>query len=259
MRLRQIRNATVVVECAGTRLLVDPWLDDKGAGFTAQSPWPERNVPSPLVELPCPVGEVLEGVDAVVVTHVHPGHFGRRDAALIDHALPVFVQSEADADVVAGWGFADVRVLLDEGMPFGAQCLVRVPAQHGLTPRLDCGPAMGVVVQAPGEPTLYVAGDTVWYAGVGQVLERFRPDVTVLNCCGATTATRGRIIMDEEDLLRVCEAAPFTHVVASHLDAVNHGRVSRPYLRALMDRMGFGAQVSVPADGEWLEFGCRPA
>ena len=96
--------------------------------------------------------------------------------------------------------------------------------------------------------------DTVWYAGVAANLERFHPAVTVLNCCGATMASRGRIIMDEEDVLAVCQAAPWTCVVASHMEAVNHGNVSRSYLRTFVDRLGVGEQVLIPADGEELEF-----
>lgn len=206
------------------------------------------------MDLPCSVEEVLAGVDAVVVTHVHPDHFEKKTAALMDHALPVYAQSEADAATIASWGFADVRVLADEGTPFGALTLTRVAAQHGLTPQTDCGPASGVVLTAAGEPTLYLAGDTVWYPEVACTLERFRPEVTVLNCCGATLASRGRIIMDEEDVLAVCEAAPWTRVVASHMEAVNHGNVSRAYLRTFVDRLGVGEQVFIPADGETLEF-----
>lgn len=147
-----------------------------------------------------------------------------------------------------------MRVLLDAGTTFGALTLTRVPAQHGLTPATDCGPASGVVLTAAGEPTLYLAGDTVWYPELARTLERFRPEVTVLNCCGATMASRGRIIMDEEDVLAVCQAAPWTRVVASHMEAVNHGNVSRTYLRTFADRLGVGEQVLIPADGEQLEF-----
>ena len=254
MRLQQIRNATVIVESAGTRLLVDPWLENKGAGFTATCPWPERNVPSPLVNLPCSVDEVLENIDAVIVTHVHPDHFGKYDAAFFDHALPMFVQNKMDQDALAGWGFGNVQVISDTGISFGVLSLIRVPAQHGLTPELDCGPAMGVVTKAPEEPTLYLAGDTIWYPAVAKSLEDVHPDVTVLNCCGATLATRGRIIMDEEDVLKVCEVAPWTTVVASHMDTVNHGRVPRAYLRTFVDRLGIGKQVLIPKDGEWLTF-----
>ena len=112
----------------------------------------------------------------------------------------------------------------------------------------------GVVFTAATEPTLYLAGDTVWYEGVAANLERFRPSVTVLNCCGATLRSRGRIIMDEEDVLAVCQAAPWTRVVASHMEAVNHGNISREYLRTFVDRLGVGKQVLIPADGETLEF-----
>lgn len=238
----------------GSRLLVDPWFEAAGTGMLATSPWPERNVRSPLVDLPCTVEEVLDGIDAVVVTHVHPDHFEEHSAALMDHTLLLYVQNEADAAVVAAWGFTDVRFLLDEGAAFGGLTLTRAPAQHGLTPATDCGPACGVVLEASGEPTLYLAGDTVWYPGVAANLERFHPAVTVLNCCGATLASRGRIIMDEEDVLAVCEAAPWTQVVASHMEAVNHGNVSRAYLRTFANRLGVGSQVLIPVDGETLSF-----
>ena len=254
MHIRQIRNATLVIDYAGSRLLVDPWLEEKGTGMLATSPWPERNVPSPLVDLPCSVEEIRADIDAVLVTHVHADHFEEHTAALLDHALPLFVQNEADLATIVAWGFSDVRILSDRGTTFGQLTLTRVPAQHGLTPATDCGPASGVVFTAATEPTLYLAGDTVWYEGVAANLERFRPSVTVLNCCGATLRSRGRIIMDEEDVLAVCQAAPWTRVVASHMEAVNHGNISREYLRTFVDRLGVGEQVLIPADGETLEF-----
>ena len=255
MRIRQIRNAALVIDYADRRLLVDPWLEEAGTGMLAPSPWPERNERrSPLVELPCSVEEVLAGVDAVVVTHVHPDHFEQKTAALVDHELPMYAQNATDAATIESWGFTDVRVLSDGGSDFGALTLTRVPAQHGLTLETDCGPASGVILMAASEPTLYLAGDAVWYPEVARTLERFRPQVTVLSCCGATLASRGRIIMDEEDVLALCQAAPWARVVASHMEAVNHGNVSRAYLRTFVDRLGVGEQVLIPADGEALEF-----
>jgi hypothetical protein len=38
------------------------------------------------------------------------------------------------------------------------------------------------------------------------------------------------------------------------MEAVNHGNVSRAYLRTFCDRLGVGEQVLIPADGEALEF-----
>ncbi len=50
------------------------------------------------------------------------------------------------------------------------------------------------------------------------------------------------------------EAAPWTRVVASHMEAVNHGNVSRAYLRSFTNRLGVGEQVLIPVDGETLSF-----
>lgn len=61
MHIRQIRNATLVIDCVGSRLLVDLWLKAAGTGMLAKSPWPENDARrSPLVDLPCSVEEVLE-------------------------------------------------------------------------------------------------------------------------------------------------------------------------------------------------------
>ena len=61
MHIRQIRNATLVIDYAGSRLLVDLWLEAAGTGMLAKSPWPENDARrSPLVDPPCSVEEVLE-------------------------------------------------------------------------------------------------------------------------------------------------------------------------------------------------------
>ena len=39
-----------------------------------------------------------------------------------------------------------------------------------------------------------------------QALEQYRPDVVVLNACGAELMGLGRLIMGDEDVLKVCEA-----------------------------------------------------
>ena len=59
---------------------------------------------------------------------------------------------------------------------------------HGESPDQAAGPVCGIILQAAEEPVLYVAGDTVYYKGVEQALEQYRPDVVVLNACGADGA-----------------------------------------------------------------------
>jgi L-ascorbate metabolism protein UlaG (beta-lactamase superfamily) len=66
MRLRLIRHATLIVEYNGHKLMVDPMLDEAAARPPIQnSPNPRKN---PLMPLPVPVAEVLDGVETVLVT-----------------------------------------------------------------------------------------------------------------------------------------------------------------------------------------------
>jgi hypothetical protein len=61
--------------------------------------------------------------------------------------------------------------------------------------------------------------------------------------------------MDAEQTIAVCRAAPKAIVVATHMEALDHGTVSRAELRALAEKKGIQSnQLFIPADGEVLNF-----
>ncbi len=255
MKIQQIRNATIRIECAGKHFLVDPWFQKKGTGMIAPSPDPEKaKIPSPTTELPFPVEQIMEGIDAIIVTHIHPNHFDPETAVMLDKSIPVFTANEETKSQIEGFGYTSVTVLKDEGTNFDGVILIRTEAMHGESPDHAAGPVCGIILQAAGEPVLYVAGDTVYYKGVERALEQYRPDVVVLNACGAELMGLGRLIMGAEDVLKVCEAAPDAAIIASHMDAVNHATVSRTGLRDFLRKHGKDGRVSIPEDGECLEF-----
>ena len=255
MKIQQLRNATIRIECAGKHFLVDPWFQKKGTGMIAPSPDPEKaKIPSPTTELPFPVEQIMEGIDAIIVTNIHPDHFDPETAAMLDKSIPVFTANEETKSQIEGFGYTSVTVLKDEGTNFDGVILIRTEAMHGESPDHAAGPVCGIILQAAGEPVLYVAGDTVYYKGVERALEQYRPDVVVLNACGAELMGLGRLIMGAEDVLKVCEAAPDAAIIASHMDAVNHATVSRTGLRDFLRKHGKDGRVSIPEDGECLEF-----
>lgn len=255
MNIQQIRNATLVVAYAGKRFLIDPWFQKKGTGMNAPTPWPEKNkLSSPLVDLPMPVEQIVEGIDAIIVTHIHPDHFEQETATMLDKRIPVFARDEKDAKTIRKWGFETVRALSPQGTAFGEAALIKTKGRHGTSSIKNAGPVCGVVFRAPGEKTLYIAGDTVFYDEVAQELDTHRPDVVVLNACAATLLAVGRLIMGKEDVLAVCKAAPYATVIASHMEAVNHATVSRAELREYLAENGIGEQVLIPQDGECCEF-----
>ncbi|MNF80608.1 metal-dependent hydrolase [compost metagenome] len=117
------------------------------------------------------------------------------------------------------------------------------------------GEAMGVVFQAPGYKTLYLAGDTVWRKEVDQTIEKYHPEVIVLNAGKAkVNGFEGAIIMGEEDVLRASQAAKNAKIVAVHMDAVNHMSLTREELRTYVKKQGIETRVDIPEDGASLEF-----
>ncbi|MBI5615593.1 MAG: MBL fold metallo-hydrolase [Gammaproteobacteria bacterium] len=252
MKIRQIRNATLLIEYAGKRFLIDPWFAAKGAipGFEGT---PNSHLRNPTAELPVAIEELVE-VDAVILTHVHPDHWDEVAAKALRKNVPFFVQHSGDRAVVRAAGFTDVRVLT--GNPeFGGVKLIKTPGQHGSDALLQAaydllGEVCGVVFKHPAEKTLYLAGDTVFNDYVAGNLITFAPDVAVLNCCDAQVTGFGSIIMNKDHVREVYRALPHAMLVASHMEAVNHATLTRAELRRFLDEMRMTDRVLVPDDGE---------
>ncbi|WP_108444215.1 MBL fold metallo-hydrolase [Halomonas denitrificans] len=260
-QVQQIRNATVKITYGDTTFLIDPMLAEQGAypGFEDTYRSELRN---PLVGLPMPAEEVIDDADAVIVTHTHLDHWDAAAQELLPKEIPLFAQNAADAELIRSQGFSDVRIL-DGDAEFGGVQLHKTGGQHGsdtlyAIPDLAqaLGDVMGVVFEAPGQKTTYVVGDTVWRDEVERALERYNPEVIVLNTGAAEmTGFEGDpIIMGQEDTLRTHQAAPNATIIAVHMDAVNHMTLSRDELADYVQEEGIEDHVVIPADGEVISF-----
>ena len=257
---QQLRNATGKVTYNETTFLIDPMLAEKGRyeGFAGTFNAEVRN---PTVELPESKEKIMEGVDAVIVTHTHLDHWDEAAQQFIDKELPFFVQDEADAAAVRKAGFKNVTVL-DGGAEFGGVTLTRVEGTHGTQAMYDdaglaalLGESMGVVFAAPGEKTVYLLGDTVWTPRVSKTLHAVKPDVLIMNTGYAKTlGFNESIIMGTADVAKAAAFLPEAEIVAVHMDAINHCTVSRKNVRDLAKMMKIEDRVHVPEDGETVAF-----
>ncbi|KAK9663691.1 hypothetical protein K7432_018078 [Basidiobolus ranarum] len=213
-----------------------------------------------MIELPMPAEDVIEGVDAVIVSHTHSDHWDDVAQELLPKGIPLFVQHEIDAQIIRAQGFINVHVL-GENTVFEGIRLEKTGGQHGTDSMYSShvlaeklGEVMGIVFQAPGSKTVYIAGDTVWNSEVDMAIAKFKPDVIVLNTGDArVTGFSGSIIMGKEDTLHAYQAAPNATVVAVHMDAINHTALSREELREYVKQTGIQDRVLIPADGEILK------
>ncbi|MEM7342668.1 MAG: MBL fold metallo-hydrolase [Chloroflexota bacterium] len=250
MKLQLIRNATLRINYADHLFVIDPYLADKQTlpSYAGKSK-------NPLVDLPCPPEAVIADAEMVIVSHLHGDHFDASAQNLLPKALPIFCQP-GDEGQIQEKGFEAVTPIEDQINWQGLE-ITRKPGQHGVEADVLAllGNVSGFVFQAPGEPKVYWAGDTIWYDPVAQVIEQHQPDIIVTHSCGAVWGDSEPIVMDAAQTIQVCQAAPNSIVIAVHMEALDHATVSREMLREQADAAGIAAdKLLIPSDGETLTF-----
>jgi len=248
MQIQLIRNATLRINYAGKQFVIDPYLAAKHSlpSYTGASP-------NPLVELPVPAESVIAGAEMVVVSHLHSDHFDAEAARLLPKELEIYCQPGDEAEI-AGKGFSNVKAVAEK-LEWQGMRITCTEGQHGSGSVLaDMGKVSGFVFEAEGEPTVYWVGDSIWYPAVAKTIERFKPDVIVTHSSGAMWGDSVLIVMNAAQTVEVCRAAPKSVVVATHMEALDHGTVSRKALRDYAEGQGVSAeQLLIPTDG--VQFG----
>lgn len=251
MQFHHIRHATFIIGINGKKILVDPMLSHKAS----MEPIPD--VPdtgwNPTAELTVPIETILE-YDAAIITHLHRDHFDEAASKLLPKERTVFCQPE-DEKRLKDMGFEKVSAVL-ESTEWEGVSLTRTTGRHGHgATALKLAPVSGFVLSAPGEPVVYITGDTVFYSCVEKALERYNPDVVICFSGEARFRYGKPITMNAQDILSVCRKLPGTRVVCVHMEAWNHCRLTRKALSDFTASNGIGGQVLIPFDGELMELG----
>lgn len=252
MKIHQIRNATIIVEYGGKRFLIDPMLAQKGTypPFPNSSRQDQNN---PIVELPTSIDKIVQNIDAVIVTHLHLDHWDDAAKETLPKGMKIFAQNEEDATDIQNAGFHNVEVLQEDTV-FENIELIKTKGEHGRGEILKrTGQVCGVVFKHATEKTLYVAGDTVWYEAVQEVIETHEPDIIVVNAGDNQFLQGGSLVMGKEDIYEVYKAAPNAKIISVHMEAVNHWMLSREELKQFTKEKCI-SNVFVPGDGESYSF-----
>jgi L-ascorbate metabolism protein UlaG (beta-lactamase superfamily) len=239
------------IDYADRTLLTDPMLCGRGALFTIAGV-----APNPVVELPFPAEEVAGGVDCVVVSHDHADHFDRTaTGGTIPRTVPLFCQPGEEEKRL--WeGFKNV-ITIDSFYEWEGITITRRSGRHGEGRiRRLTGKASGYVLQAREEPTVYWTGDSVWCREVESTIKEFDPDVIITHSGGGSIPGLGATIMNGGQTMRALKASSAsTVVVAIHMEAMDHCRVSRRALRRLADEAGIlKSRLLIPENGEAIVF-----
>lgn len=261
MKIKQIRNATVKITYAGKTFLTDPMFAPKDAYepipdcFTSYLRWP-------LCELPESTDEITKNVDAVIMTHFHIDHFDEYAANTLPKDIKIFVQDETDQTILSNYGFTNLETISYEGTRYGDITLYKTDCVHGIKektmPYFNAlkirHEAMGVVFKNEKEKTLYLTGDTIWCDFVKNTLEKFLPEIIIINAADAQLKTSGSIIMGKKDIAALYNAVPYAKIIASHMDTVGHATLNRKELRDFVEKNKLENTVFILDDGESTEF-----
>lgn len=256
MKITQLRNATALIDMGPYRILVDPMLAPQGALPALKlGGGRERN---PTVELPPATDALLETVTHCLITHCQKGHFDHLDRAgkrwLRERAIPV-ICTRHDADYLRQRGL-NVQPLEDghAAQPFLRGQVTTVPCRHGRgAVALLMEHGVGYFIEMPGEPSLYLSGDTILTPEVLDFVARRQPDVCLVPAGGARFDFGHEIIMNAQDVLRLLQVSTGS-VVANHLEALSHCPVTRDALLGAARAAGVAARLWAPADGASVSF-----
>ena len=112
---------------------------------------------------------------------------------------------------------------------------------------------MGFVLRAPGQKTVYFAGDTIWHEYVELEINRYKPDLIVLNAPKARyEGIKGSSVMDPEDVKKCYEFIKTAKIIPVHLNALAHCLATVDVMKKYVKENKLEDRVIVPNDGEIL-------
>jgi L-ascorbate metabolism protein UlaG (beta-lactamase superfamily) len=187
----------------------------------------------------------LGRVDLVLLSHHgHKDNLDWEGLELIAQGIPTLSTQQAASDLFGG-----SVIGLDnwETYEIGGVTVTAVPALHG-PPGVEplIGPVIGFMLEAPGEPTVYVSGDNASLPLVRQIAERFAPVDIALLFAGAARTSRfeGDLTLNSVDAVAAAKALGTSTVVGLHTEDWAHFSHSREQLEAAFE--GTGLLIDTP-------------
>jgi L-ascorbate metabolism protein UlaG (beta-lactamase superfamily) len=156
--LTVLGHATVMVDLPDSRFIIDPILRDR-VGYLRRTTAP---VPA----------SAIEGVDAVLISHVHHDHLDGPSLRRLGKDIPV-IGPRGVRPLLRRMGMRSIRELsVDEELTVGATRVIAVAADHHAVRLPGQKPTLSIGYVLDGASRIYLAGDTDRFAGMQAIGDR---------------------------------------------------------------------------------------
>ncbi len=251
IKIQLLRHATCMIIIGDKTLLLDPMLSDAGA--MPPVPLTSNRVKNPLIPLPAKAESLVKNIDAVLLTHYHFDHFDKAAEDLLPRSTLIFCQP-GDEKKLRDAGFRNVRVI-DRDTEWAGIRFKSFPAHHaeGYLLLNIMVPSSSYLLQASGA-SLFITGDSIPDAMLIDSLKASNPDMSLAYTGSAQMLWGKPITLNAESLKDISKITPRSKIVAVHMDAINHCRLSKSELREFIIKEKLGTVLAVPDEGEVCAF-----
>lgn len=256
--LQFIGTATVLIECAGFRILTDPNFIHRGERLHLGYGLTTERLTEPGIQF-----EDLPPIDLVVLSHLHADHFDPLVEERLDRTLPIITTPEAAA-ALRRKGFEAAHglrrwetVTVHKGR--GRLGITSTPAQHGRLFFAALLPSvMGSVLEFHVEDEVgvcaYISGDTLVFRGLRAIARRFRDiDISLLHL-GGTRVFGVLATMDGEQGVELMQMIPSRAAIPIHFNDYTVFKSPLEDFKRAVHEAGLGERVHYLEHGDAFAF-----
>jgi L-ascorbate metabolism protein UlaG (beta-lactamase superfamily) len=230
MTVTYVGGPTALLEYAGLRILLDPTFDPPQVYESDGEPLTKTTGPGIALA-------DLGPIDLVLLSHhEHEDNLDTSGAELVSRTLTL-------STAKAGIDLGKPVIGLDcwEAHRVGDVTVTAAPALHG-PPGAErlVGPVIGFLLEAPGEPTVYVSGDNASLELVQQIADRF-PDIEVaILFAGAARVPSidAALTLTSTDAARAAQILGVGTVIGLHTEDWTHFSETRADLESAFSGTG---------------------
>lgn len=236
LNVTYLGGPTVILEIGGLRLMTDPTLDPAGETFMINDKpayWKTEG----------PATTEIGHIDAVLLSHDQHGdnldHAGRELLKTVNRTFTTKIGAErlgGNAIGLAPWE----SIILNEEVT-----ITGTPARHGPagSEKLT-GDVTGFIVSTK-EHQIYITGDTVFYEGVKEVAQRFKPQYVFIFAGAAKPRGPFNVTMGTNDAIDTAFAFPAATMIPVHFEGWSHYTETGEMLQQSFNALGIGDRLKL--------------